>query len=81
MEDTHPLDRPGVRALLGSELGVSTQAITNWKAGRIPADRCPDIEALTGIKCEELRPDVNWAVLRKKPLSSKRRATPTTEGA
>jgi hypothetical protein len=39
--------------------------IYQWKQSRVPADFCPDIEALTGVKCEELRPDVNWAVLRK----------------
>jgi DNA-binding transcriptional regulator YdaS (Cro superfamily) len=38
--------------------------IYQWKQSRIPADYCPDIEALTGVTCEELRPDVNWAVLR-----------------
>lgn len=40
-------------------------AIYQWKQSRVPADYCPDIEELTGVKCEELRPDVNWAVLRK----------------
>lgn len=44
--------------------GVSPQVISNWKARGIPAENCPDIEALTGIKCEVLRPGVNWSVLR-----------------
>jgi DNA-binding transcriptional regulator YdaS (Cro superfamily) len=36
-----------------------------WKArGRVPAEHCPSIEAATGIRCEDLRPDVNWSVLR-----------------
>ena len=44
----------------------SHQTIYQWKkTGRVPAEYCPDIEALTGVRCEELRPDVNWAVLRK----------------
>ena len=34
------------------------------KKERVPAEACPDIEALTGIACELLRPDVNWSVLR-----------------
>ena len=39
--------------------------VYQWKkTGRVPAEYCPDIEALTGVRCEELRPDVNWAVLR-----------------
>lgn len=29
-----------------------------------PAEYCPDIEAITGVRCEDLRPDVNWSVLR-----------------
>lgn len=39
--------------------------VYQWKVGRVPADYCPDIEAITGVRCEELRPDVNWSVLRK----------------
>ena len=33
----------------------------------IPAERCPEIEKATGgaVRCEELRPDVDWAYLRK----------------
>lgn len=31
-----------------------------------PAEYCPDIERLTGVPCEHLRPDVDWAVLRGK---------------
>lgn len=38
--------------------------VYQWKQGRVPADYCPDIEAITGVLCEELRPDVNWSVLR-----------------
>lgn len=29
-----------------------------------PAQYCPDIEAATGVRCEELRPDVKWSILR-----------------
>lgn len=48
--------------------GVLRQHVEHWiKSGRVSAEKCPDVEALTGIKCEELRPDVNWAVLRKQP--------------
>jgi DNA-binding transcriptional regulator YdaS (Cro superfamily) len=59
---------------------VSKASISRWKKERVPAEYCPDIEALTGVKCEELRPDVNWAVLRQvaavpkaRPDSGKRR--------
>lgn len=41
--------------------------VYQWKrVKRIPAEYCPDVEAITGVPCEELRPDVNWSVLRGK---------------
>jgi len=45
---------------------VSTARLWNWlnRDGKAPVDVCPDIEVLTGVACELLRPDVNWAVLR-----------------
>jgi DNA-binding transcriptional regulator YdaS (Cro superfamily) len=30
-----------------------------------PADYCPDIERLTGVRCEDMRPDVDWTYLRQ----------------
>ncbi len=46
--------------------GISVQAVHKWADGNVPADRCPTIERLTSgaVRCEELRPDVDWAVLR-----------------
>ena len=61
---------------LAKALGLSGHAVIyQWKQNRVPAEHCPDVEALTGVRCEELRPDVNWAVLRAKP----RKAKPTQE--
>ena len=68
MEQKHILDNSQVRAAIALKLGVTQQTLTNWKQRGIPADKCPDIEQATGIKCEELRPDVNWAVLRICPV-------------
>jgi DNA-binding transcriptional regulator YdaS (Cro superfamily) len=39
---------------------------------RFPAEHCPAIERATRdagqpVLCEELRPDVNWSVLRESP--------------
>lgn len=45
---------------------TSKSSISRWKREQVPAAYCPDIEALTGVPCEELRPDVNWSVLRGK---------------
>lgn len=67
-----PLDRAiheaGGRTKLAKSLGLSSHAVVyQWQQSRVPAEHCPDVEALTGVRCEELRPDVNWAVLRAKP--------------
>ena len=46
-------------------LGLTSRSVVyQWGKNRVPADICPDIEALTGVSCEELRPDVNWSVVR-----------------
>lgn len=42
----------------------SVHAVKGWRMTRVPAEYCPRIERLTGVKCEELRPDIEWAVLR-----------------
>jgi DNA-binding transcriptional regulator YdaS (Cro superfamily) len=53
---------------LGRILGCSPQRVCNWKAsGRTPVKFCPIIESVTGVRCEELRPDVNWEYMRKQP--------------
>lgn len=50
---------------LAALCGRSKQAANGWKK-QVPAEICPLIELHTGVKCEELRPDVKWEVLRKK---------------
>lgn len=67
----HPLDQaakvvPGGRASLARELNVKPSALGNWKSRGVPAERCPTIERLTSgaVRCETLRPDVEWAYLR-----------------
>ena len=53
---------------LALEIGVPPQSVLFWRDGdrRIPAEYCPRIEAATGglVRCEDLRPDVRWDVLR-----------------
>lgn len=66
-ETDSPLDR--AKEQLGGAAGIASklserdpdrkltaQAVSQWK--RVPADRCLDIAALTGISVHELRPDV-----------------------
>ena len=56
---------------LARAIGVPAALISQWK-GRVrpvPAERCPAIEKATGgaVRCEELRPDIEWSVLRSAP--------------
>jgi DNA-binding transcriptional regulator YdaS (Cro superfamily) len=63
----------GSATRLARILGVSTQAVCFWRDGArgIPAERCPSIERATegAVRCEDLRPDVDWGYLRQ-PLAS-----------
>lgn len=56
--------------ILARLVGVSGPAVTQWATGlrRVPAERCPLIERATQgqIRCESLRPDVDWSVLRER---------------
>ena len=61
-------EKVGGQAALARILGVKPPSVNQWVNGDrpVPAERCPDIEAATAgaVTCEELRPDINWAVLR-----------------
>jgi len=48
-------------------LGVSRMTVYLWckTDNAVPAEYCPLIEDMTGVMCEELRPDVMWSVLRE----------------
>ena len=58
----------GSQAALARVLDVSAVTVNQWVSGTrpIPAERCPEIEKATrgAIRCEDLRPDVNWQYLR-----------------
>lgn len=46
------------------------QTVQSWLKNRIPAEYCPLIELRTTergtpVRCEDLRPDVAWGVLRE----------------
>ncbi len=58
----------GSQTALADLCGVSKGAVSQWKepGRRVPAEYCPLIERATDgkVRCEELRPDVAWDVLR-----------------
>ena len=54
-------------------LGLNTyQALQQWRVTRVPAERCIDIERATdgAVRCEDLRPDIDWAYLRATDCAS-----------
>lgn len=58
----------GGQSALASSLGLAQSYVWNWLArGRVPAEHCPAIERVTAraVRCEDLRPDVDWACLRE----------------
>ncbi|UXC37333.1 helix-turn-helix domain-containing protein [Cupriavidus gilardii] len=63
---------------VAAALNVTTNRLANWLKRGVPAERCPDVEAATGVPCEKLRPDVNWHVLRQTSRKPRHRADSTT---
>ncbi|NOL51805.1 transcriptional regulator [Pelistega suis] len=65
----------GRAAEIASIIKVRPEFISMWALGRrqVPAERCPDIEQATGraVTCEEMRPDINWAILRQSPKKAR----------
>ena len=68
---------------LASQIKVSPPVVSDWAAGkkRIPAEQCPKIEEHTGIRCEDLRPDVRWDVLRGTTQAAAPDSQPIAQGA
>lgn len=49
------------QSALARMIGVLPQSISQYvRKGFPPEERCAAIEAATGVRCEELRPDVQW---------------------
>ncbi|MDP9893214.1 DNA-binding transcriptional regulator YdaS (Cro superfamily) [Variovorax boronicumulans] len=58
----------GRQTALAIALGCQSQLVWQWSRNvrRVPAEKCPAIERATSgaVRCEDLRPDVAWDVLR-----------------
>ena len=75
------IKKAGNIAALAQRIGVAASAPSMWKQrGRVPAEHCPAIERETGVRCEELRPDVAWDVLRLQAGEAPAIVTPTYVG-
>ena len=59
------VDILGGKSAMARRFNLTPWAVSKW-ASRVPAERCPDIERMTdgAVRCEDLRPDVDWSVLR-----------------
>jgi DNA-binding transcriptional regulator YdaS (Cro superfamily) len=70
--EQHPVEKAagivGSQAALAAALNVTKAAVSQWKDEdrKVPAEHCPAIERLTNgkVRCEDLRPDIEWSVLR-----------------
>lgn len=59
------IDKAGGVVALANKIGVPPSAPSMWrKRESVPAEYCPAIERVTGVRCERLRPSVAWDVLR-----------------
>lgn len=60
----------GKTAEMAAVIGLPASVVSFWANGKrqVPAERCPAIEEATNglVTCEELRPDINWSILRRK---------------
>ena len=60
------IDKAGSQTALAALVGenIKTGHIYNWLRNGVPARHCPTIERETGVRCEDLCPGTDWAVLR-----------------
>ena len=65
------IDAAGGISELARALELKSHGVIHqWRFNGVPAKYCPDLECLTGVPCESLCPEVNWAVLRGRPAST-----------
>jgi DNA-binding transcriptional regulator YdaS (Cro superfamily) len=55
---TFALDALGPRSITAAAWGVDKSRLTRWAKNGIPAERVLDVERITGIPREQLRPDL-----------------------
>jgi len=83
MEIKHALDNAAIRAAICASIGVSQQAITNWKSrGVVPVEHCAAIELATdrAVRRWELRPD-DWHLIWPELIAAEGAPAPTEKRA
>lgn len=45
--------------------GTKSQTIANWMTRGVPLERCLLIEKITGVRCEDLNPEIDWKTMRE----------------
>lgn len=58
-------EKSGGLVALASALGIKHQALYGWK--RVPAERVLDMERITGIPREQIRPDLAAIFINNEP--------------
>ena len=79
------IDLVGSQAKLADILHVSRAAVNQWKlpGRKVPVTHCHSIERETkgAVRCEDLRPDVNWEFVRTSVAAVKQASKPTSRKA
>jgi len=58
---TKAIDKAGGVGKLATAIGTRQNVVSNWRSREsVPEEWCARIERHTGVRCEELRPDVTW---------------------
>lgn len=62
----HAAELIGSQRAMAEALGVTPGAVSQWQEGKVPFEHCIPIERMTNgaVRCEDLRPDIDWAYLR-----------------
>lgn len=78
-------EKVGGQAALARILDVKPPTVNQWVKGerQVPAEKCPAIERATDgtTRCEDLRPDVPWGVLREQSVENADAHEPETKAA
>jgi DNA-binding transcriptional regulator YdaS (Cro superfamily) len=61
----------GGPAAVARALGIRAPSVIGWR-GRVPADRCPDLERAFGVPVEDLRPDLRWVRVKDRAWPDRR---------